>query len=335
MTLQIRTADQRMQETGKLNMMLTAPHGVGKTTLARTLPNAGASTLFIDLEAGMEAVKGDVTLPDGTALPGFAGGDISVRKEAAKHNVHPWVYTKALACLIGGPDPAAKRGIDPETNDFFSPYSADAHAAYSSAIGDPAMFAGFDTIFVDSGSVASRSAWSWSLVQPRAYSQKTGKQDTLGAYGLVADEMIAWATQLQHIPDKSVIVLFALDVVKDKDIPGRVSYGVQCIGGRTERELPGIFDNVMTLGTFKLDQAGNATLDYEKGQHRGLICTSANGYGVPSKDRTGRAAPIEPPNLAALMTKLAGPKRTDQITVTSNISPQTAAPAEPTAADAA
>ncbi|WPZ36745.1 AAA family ATPase [Thalassobaculum sp. OXR-137] len=334
MTLQIRTADQRMQERGKLNIMITAPHGVGKTTLARTLPYAGKSTLFIDLESGMEAVKGDVVLPDGTPLGGFAGGDINVRREAAKLGVHPWAYTKALACLLGGPDPAAKAGVNQETGDFHSPYSADAYNAYASAIGDPAMFSGFDTIFVDSGSVASRSAWSWSLVQPRAYN-KQGKQDTLGAYGLVGDEMIEWATQLQHITDKSVIVLFALDVIKDKDIPGRVSYAIQAIGGRTERELPGIFDNVMTLGTFKLDQSGNASLDYEKGQHRGLICTSANGYGVPAKDRTGRAAPIEPPNIAALMTKLAGAKRADQVTVTTDIPPHAAAAAEPTAATAA
>jgi hypothetical protein len=314
----IQTADDRMSQKDKINIMLASPHGVGKTTLARTLPYAGARTLFIDLEAGMAALRGEAKLSDGTVLPAFAGGSIDVRKEAGKLGVHPWAYTKALACLLGGPDPAASERLDAESG--YSAYSKASYGQYVAGIGDPSMFDGYDTIFVDSGSVASRMAWAWCLEQPRAFN-KQGKQDTLGAYGLVGDEMIGWATQLQHIPNKSVIVLFALDVIEDKDIPGRISYVVQSVGSRTERELPGIFDNVMTLGAFTSDGTGNVKLDFKKGQHRGLICTSASGFGVPGKDRFGRADPIEAPNLAALMTKLSAPGRKDQIVTAS---PQTA-----------
>lgn len=315
MALTLITADQRLAAPQKTNILIVGPHGLGKTSLARTLPDAGARCLFIDLEAGTKAIDGDVDLPNGQRLPSFAGAVVDVRAEATKLGVHPWEYARGIACLLCGPDPAASNAPDPDTKRFH-PYSRAMFEQYKAGIADPAVFDAYDTVFVDSGSVASKMAWSWSLEQPRAMSQKTGKRDTLGAYGLVGDEMIDWATQLQHIPRKSIIVLFALDAIKDKDIPGRVAYAIQAIGSRTERELPGIFDNVVTYGLFTQDSAGQIKLDYDKGMHRGLICQPANGYGVPAKDRTGRVAAIEPPDLGVLLTKLSAAKRSDQMVTT-------------------
>jgi hypothetical protein len=40
--------------------------------------------------------------------------------------------------------------------------------------------------------------------QPQAYSEKTGKPDSRGAYGLMGQEMIGWPTHLQHTRRKNV-----------------------------------------------------------------------------------------------------------------------------------
>src|SRR3546814_8636470 len=58
-------------------------------------------------------------------------------------------------------------------------------------------------------------SFAWSKRQPEAYSEKTGKPDTRGAYGLHGQEMVTWLTQLQHIPEKSVVVVGILDVTYD------------------------------------------------------------------------------------------------------------------------
>jgi hypothetical protein len=40
---------------------------------------------------------------------------------------------------------------------------------------------------------------------------------------------------------------------------------------------------------------------------RAFVCTSPNAWAVPAKDRSGRLEQLEPPNLGALLEKLAGP----------------------------
>ena len=57
----------------------------------------------------------------------------------------------------------------------------------------------YDTVFVDSITVASRMAFQWSQKQPAAFSEKTGKPDNRGAYGLLGQEMIRWITRSQRI----------------------------------------------------------------------------------------------------------------------------------------
>jgi hypothetical protein len=60
--------------------------------------------------------------------------------------------------------------------------------------------------------------------------------------------------------------------------------------------LPGIVDQVVTY----------QFLDFGDGKPpmRGLVCTPANSWGYPAKDRSGRLDQIEPPDLGKLLTKL-------------------------------
>src|SRR5262245_11434774 len=85
MGLRIVTADERLAVVNaKTTVAIFGPAGVGKTSLARSLPPS--ETVVIDLEAGMKS------------LQGWGGDSIPVRtfKEAAD-----------ITCLVGGIDPAA------------------------------------------------------------------------------------------------------------------------------------------------------------------------------------------------------------------------------------
>lgn len=308
MTLKIISAEERLARRPKINVLLFAPSGVGKTFQARTLDPD--TTLLIDLESGTLSLNGEAALPDGTALPPWRGDVLDVRKEAATIGVHPWELARALACLLSGPDPSAAPG---------TPYARDQYEIYKTAIGDPVvLFAKYQTVFIDSITVASRHCFAWAKTRPEAFSEKTGKPDIRGAYGLLGQEIVTWLTQLQHIADKSVIAVGILDVIKDPDIPGRVSYSPQIEGGKAGREMAGIFDQILTLGLFSIDpNTKAATLDMEKGTERAFICRKNNPFGVPAKGRDGTLDMLEAPNLGALLAKVAAGVRRDTAVLTS------------------
>ena len=96
---------------------------------------------------------------------------------------------------IGGPTPALR---DDQA------YSQAHYDAACARYGDPAQLDRYHTLFVDSITVAGRLCLQWSKGQPQAYSDKTGKPDMRGAYGIMGQEMIAWITHLQHTRGKSV-----------------------------------------------------------------------------------------------------------------------------------
>lgn len=290
--LKIISAAERLAQKSPCNIALFAPYGWGKTFQARTLDPE--STLVIDAEAGTLALNGNK--PDGSDA--WKGATLDVREAATTAGVHPWELMRAIACLIGGADPAAAPG---------APYSAEAFAAYEGALGAASQFETYQTIFVDSITVASRHAFAWSQRQPEAVSEKTGKPDTRGAYGLMGREMIGWLTQLQH-SKRNIIVVGILE--ESKDDFGRVEFVPQIEGSKTGRELPGIFDQVITGGMFDVS-SGTPVLDYKAGKERGFICQQQNGYGVPAKDRSGRLAAIEAPDLGALLKKISNGQRID------------------------
>ncbi|API60580.1 hypothetical protein BSL82_15855 [Tardibacter chloracetimidivorans] len=285
MALHIISADERLATRQKVNIAIFGPSGSGKTFQANTLDPD--KTLFLDLEAGTLAIQA------------WRGDVINVREEAAKMGVHPWEFARAIICLLGGPDPSAA----PD-----SPYGAQAHASYATSLGDPATFDKYDTVFIDSITVASRMAFLWSQRQPGAFSEKTGKPDTRGAYGVLGQEMVQWLTQAQHIRSKNIITVGILDVGKDDF--GRPTYDPQIEGSKAGRELPGIFDQVITLGLFDMS-GGQPSFDLAKGTERGFICHQNNGYGVPAKDRSGRLDAVEAPNLGAIIKKIQSAPRQD------------------------
>lgn len=156
----------------------------------------------------------------------------------------------------------------------------------------------YETVFVDSITVAGRLCLQWCKGQPQAYSEKTGKPDLRGAYGLMGQEMIAWLTHLQHTRGKNVWFVGILDERLD-DFNRRV-FQLQIDGSKTGLELPGIVDEVVTLAELKADD-GTA--------YRAFVCHTLNPWGYPAKDRSGRVDQIEEPHLGRLMAKIAGPAR--------------------------
>jgi hypothetical protein len=266
MALRIITADERLAEPRGVKACIFGKSGIGKTSLLWTLP--AESTLFIDLEAGDLAVQG------------WSGASIRPRT---------WEECRDLALFLAGPNPALR---DDQA------YSAAQHARVLQEYGDPAQIAHVGTLFIDSITVAGRLCFQWCRGQPEAFSERTGKPDVRGAYGLHGREMIAWLTHLQHARGRNVIFVGILDERTD-DFNRRV-FSPQIDGSKTGNELPGIVDQVITMAEVK-DEAG--------APQRALVCQTINPWGFPAKDRSGRLDLVEPPHLGRLFEKISGPAR--------------------------
>ncbi|MBQ0805161.1 ATP-binding protein [Sulfitobacter sp. SH22] len=262
--LPIITADQRMAEHRGIKGVIFGPSGIGKTSLLWTLLNS--TTLFFDLEAGDLAIEG------------LAIDAIRPRT---------WTECRDFAVFIGGPNPALRAD---------QPYSQAHFEAICAKYGDPAVLAKYDTVFIDSITVAGRLCFGWCKGQPEALSEKTGKPDVRGAYGLHGREMIAWLTHLQHTRGKNVWFVGILD--QKLDDFNRKIFVPQIDGSKTGLELPGIVDQVITMTDIA---------DGDGAPQRGFVCHTLNLWGFPAKDRSGRLDMVEPPHLGKLMDKIRGP----------------------------
>jgi len=270
MALRIVTADERLAEANsKTTMVIVGPAGVGKTYLLTTV--SPIATLCLDFEAGLKSVQD------------WSGESIPIR-----------TFPDALdiACLIGGINPAAS----PE-----QPFS-EAHYRHVSRLYPELvqMVATKRLIFVDSITDLTRQAMDWAKTRPEAFSEKTGKPDTRGAYGLLAREVIGLLKHLQHAPGKSVIFVGILERVTDE--LNRTTWQPQLEGGKVARELPGIVDQVCTLSLFTPEGSGWRH-DPDRGEVRRLVCRAGNPLALPAKDRSGRLDVTEPPDLGALLAK--------------------------------
>lgn len=260
MTLPIITADQRCNGARGVKLVLLGKSGIGKTTQLKTLPED--TTLFVDVEAGdlcVQGWRGDCLRP--TTWPEF----------------------RDLMVFLAGPNPA----LPPE-----APFSPAHYAAVCERYGDSAQLAKYRTIFIDSLTALSRLALTWAKTQPQAFSERSGKPDTRGAYGLLGTEMIGALTHLQHARDKHIVLVAILDERFDEF--NRRIYVPQLEGAKTASELPGIVDEVITLAEIRADDGTS---------FRAFVTHTVNPYDFPAKDRSGRLDLLEPPNLRALIEK--------------------------------
>jgi AAA domain len=267
--MQIINADQRLAERRGAKILIVGPSGVGKTSLLRTVDPS--RTLFLDVEAGDLSVQ-DVPVD-------------TVRIDA-------WSAARDIACRVGGPNPS------------YPPTACYSEAHYSAVGGALDGLDKYDTLFVDSITAVSRLSFRWSEQQPEAFSERTGKKDTRGAYGLHAREMIAWLNQLQHTRGMNVILVGILEkIVDDFNV---ATWQLQMEGTKTSRELPGIVDQIVTMDLIDFGDGAPA---------RVFICTSPNPWHYPAKDRAGRLDQIEEPQLGKLISKLVGPGERKPFTV--------------------
>ncbi len=263
MALPIISAEERLKERHSAKVALVGAAGVGKTSQIRTLP--AKSTLFVDLEAG----------------------DLSVR-DWLGDTVRPrtWPEFRDLVVFLAGPMPTAS------AEQAFS----QAHFEHVCAkFGDPAQLAKYGFYFVDSLTVLSRLCFAWCKTQPQAFSEKTGKPDSRGAYGLLGQEMITALTHLQHVRDKHVIYVAILE--EKTDDFNRRFYQLQLEGTKTALELPGVLDEVITLAVLKAEDGT---------PYRAFVTRADNPFGYPSKDRSGRLEALEEPHLGKLIDKCLG-----------------------------
>ncbi len=262
--LPIISADQRLAEQRGIKGVILGPSGIGKTSLLWSVNPE--TTLFFDLEAGDLAVEG---WPGDTIRP------------------RTWDECRDFAVFIGGPNPALR------DDQSFSQAHFD---AVTKKYGDPSTLAKYRTIFVDSITVAGRLCFQWCKGQPQAFSDKTGKPDLRGAYGLHGQEMIAWITHLQHTRGKNVWFVGILD--EKTDDFNRRFFAPQIEGSKTGLELPGIVDQVITMAEIKPEEGPS---------YRAFVCQTLNPWGYPSKDRSGRLEMVEEPHLGRLMEKIHQP----------------------------
>ena len=260
-TFPIITIDERMAAPRSIKGCIFGKSGIGKTSLLWTLDPA--TTLFMDLEAGDLAIEG------------WAGDTI---------RPHTWDECRDFAVFIGGPNPALRDD---------QPYSPAHYDAVVARLGDPSQLDRYQTVFIDSITVAGRLCFQWAKGQPEAFSDKTGKPDIRGAYGLHGRKMIAWLTHLQHTRSKNIWFVGILD--EKLDDFNRKVFVPQIEGAKTGLELPGIVDEVICMVELK-DDEGNP--------YRAFICQTLNPFGFPAKDRSGRLDMIEQPDLGRLMDKI-------------------------------
>ena len=168
----------------------------------------------------------------------------------------------------------------------------------------PEALAKYKTVFWDSTSVISHKCLAWCQTQPEAFSEKNGKPEIRGAYGLLAREIVAWAWDWKHMRGVNVWLVGGLEY-KENDIGIKEPVPLLA-GAKLVAELPYIMDFVLVMDRFKAAD-GN--------WYTGLHTDPRGAYrSVPVKTRGGGFEPIEQPHLGKFMAKALG------------FSPTTAAP---------
>ncbi len=261
MSLKIISADERMKKRHSVSGVIFGPHGIGKTFLLKSLDPS--TTLFVNMESGDLCVKD------------WPVDSIEVKT---------WEEARDIACLVAGPNLA---------NRSDQPYSQ-AHYDYCLQEYEGVDLAKYQTFFYDSISVLSRLCFQWSNGQPAAFS-KAGTYDQRGAYGLLGQELMRWFCQVQKTKEKHTWLVGGLD--EKFDDFNRSVWTPQIEGSKAANELPGIFDQVISMVQLKNDDGE---------PYRAFVCHKINPWGYPAKDRSTKLEMIEPPHLGKLIHKISG-----------------------------
>jgi hypothetical protein len=258
--LPIIGADDRMRQQRGVKLMVLGQAGVGKTSLLRTLDPS--TVLFCDLESGDLAVQ-----------------DLRVDQLRPQ----TWSECRDLACFLAGPNP----NVRPK-----DVYGQEHYDACIQRFGSPDALKKYDTVFIDSLSVAGRLCFAWAEHQPESLSAK-GEKNLLGTYGLLGRELVLWITRMQHARITNIVFVCLLDE-KEDDFK-RKSWAMQIDGAKAAREIPGIVDCCVTLAIIRPDDGE---------PYRAFVTNPDNPFGFPAKDRSGRLDPMEKPHLGDLFNKL-------------------------------
>jgi hypothetical protein len=285
MPLKIVTADMRLSEAyNKITMCIFGQAGVGKTSLLYSMP--AENTLCLDLEAGMKSVEK------------WTGTSITIQE---------WEELENVACWIGGPDPSRSNG-DPVLKTPPETYSQVHYEYASKEYGSSLDIDQYKNIFVDSITAATQMCLTWAMKQPAAFSEKTGKQDMRGAYGLIGREFPRMLKHLQHTPGKNTIFVGGLHKYVDDDT--KIETWLPLTeGSKIGTDLPFIVDQVISMSRFNYLDGQGWMHKPDEGEYHVLVCKSPNPWRLPAKDRSGNLEVIEEADLGKLMEKISKPGR--------------------------
>jgi hypothetical protein len=142
------------------------------------------------------------------------------------------------------------------------------------------------SIFFDTVTAATRLCFRWASAQPEALSERTGKPDLRGAYGLHAREFLLalhhlQSAQAQRRPDRRAKASPTNTGVSNTGCRRKAS---ACRGDRRHRRYRG-------------DDATGSEFSDGKPAQRGFVCTSPNPLALPgerSQRKTGDARAARP-----------------------------------------
>ena len=123
--------------------------------------------------------------------------------------------------------------------------------------------------------------------------EKKATKDPRQAYGAMQEQMADIIRAFRDLPGRHVYMSAKLE--KTQDEQGRILYGPSMPGNKTGQALPYFVDEVLALRVEK-DAEGNT--------QRALMCDS-DGLWL-AKDRSGKLAAWEAPDLGAIIAKIGG-----------------------------
>ena len=123
--------------------------------------------------------------------------------------------------------------------------------------------------------------------------EKSINKDGRGAYGEMAVKIMEIMRSFRDIQGKNI--MFIAKAEKSQDETGRMLYQPSMPGAKISQQLPYLVDLVMALRTEK---------DTEGTIQRALMCQTDGTW--QAKDRSGKLAAWEAPDLSALIAKIGG-----------------------------